>query len=278
MKLGPLQLFVIQFENNENFRGDIIRELETVRGRGIIRVIDGLFVAKDTDGSLIEITTSDLSHDEAVEFGNLIGSLMGLSSDGSAADAASAVETVQDSFGFGQQDVRRLKDQIKPGTSALILLIEHVWAISLGTAILSAGGHVVAQGMLTRDALLIIGNELEAVAEAEATLELADAIKGAAILDALATIAEARYVEAAAVMEAEQTVAIAEAIKAAAAADAVRALVIAGMIEEAAVEEAIAVLREAELIEEAAIKEAAEAAEASRKQIEALKAEVDAPG
>lgn len=276
MKFGPIQLFLIEFDNSDNFTGEILRELESVRGRDIVRVIDGLLVAKDTAGNIFEIEKSDLTYDETVEFGNLIGRLMGLSSDGSVDDAKEALSIAEETFGFDQKSLNNLKDRIKPGTSSLILLIEHIWAINLSAALRNAGGHLVAQGMLSRDALMVIGKELDAVVEAEAVLELADAVKGAAVLDAIATVAEARYIEAAAEAEAENAVRIAMAVKAAAAADAVRALVIAGLIEDAAVAEAIEVLREAELIEETAVREAVKTAELSREEIDAVKAEVDA--
>ena len=74
----------------------------------------------------------------------------------------------------------------------------------------------LAQGFLTPEALVLVGAEVRAVVEAEATIALADAVKGAAVLDALAVVEEA------------------EAVKQAAAAEAARALIAAGLIEEAA--------------------------------------------
>jgi hypothetical protein len=53
-----------------------------------------------------------------------------------------------------------------------------------------ANGHLLAQGILTRDAMMVIGQELETMAEAEAAIELAEAVKGAALLDALIYAAE----------------------------------------------------------------------------------------
>ena len=50
------------------------------------------------------------------------------------------------------------------------------------------------QGFLTPEALLMVGQELEAMAEAEAAIEVAETIKGAAMFDALITVAEAESV------------------------------------------------------------------------------------
>ncbi len=111
-------------------------------------------------------------------------------------------------------------------------MFEHTWAIPLRDAIRRAGGVPLAQGFLTQEALLMVGEELQAIADAEQTIEVAQIIKSAAILDTLATLQEA------------------EAIKTAIAADVVRTLAVANLIEEAAVSEAIEALAAADLLEE----------------------------
>ena len=278
MRFGPIQLLLFGFESNKNFKGDILRELNTVRGFGIIRIIDGLFILKDEAGNLVQIADSDLSVQEATELGGVVAKMMGMGDNPDRETMMAAVEAMEDSFGLGTDDIERIKDQLKPGTSALILMIEHVWAIRLREAMQAAGGHMIAQGMLTPDALLIIGKELDAMVQAEVAIELADAVKGAALLEALTAIADAEAVVDAAEQEAIEAVGTANAIKTAAAAEAVRALVIAGLIEEAAVEEAIDVLVEAELIEAAAVESAAKTVEARQTEVNAVKAEVDAAG
>ena len=77
--------------------------------------------------------------------------------------------------------------KIPAGTSALVLLIEHLWARELKGAVRGAGGIPIIQGFLTPEALLMVGAELRAVVEAEDTIALAQAVQGAAILSALAT-------------------------------------------------------------------------------------------
>ena len=69
-------------------------------------------------------------------------------------------------------------------------LLARIGSISQG-AIRGAGGELIAQGFLTPEAALMVGQEVVAIAEAEATVELAAAISGAAMLDAAAAVAEA---------------------------------------------------------------------------------------
>jgi hypothetical protein len=184
--------------------------------------------------------------------------MLGLTEGGGAADAIDInvlTDTGHD-YGLTTEDILEVANQIEPGTSAGILLIEHVWAAGLKQSIREAGGHPVAQGFLTPEAFMMIGEEVKAIAEAEMAIEVADAVKGAALLDALATIEVAEEVKEAAIEDAAETVADAQLIKTIAVADAVRTLIVAGMIEDAAAQEAIEALVEADLIAAEALSEA----------------------
>jgi uncharacterized membrane protein len=256
--LGPIQMMVVGFETNDKFKGDIQRELNELRTRGVIRLLDLLFVMKDEDGNVFAIEDSDLVPGEDAEVGQLISQMLGLGEGGgesAGADTNALTDTSQD-YGLTTEDIVDVANQIEPGTSAGILLIEHVWAAGLKHAIREAGGHPIAQGFLTPEAFMMIGEEVKAIAEAEMAIEVADAVKGAALLDVLATIEIAEEVKEAAIEDAAETVADAELIKTIAVADAVRTLIVAGMIEDAAAQEAIDALVEADLIAAEALNEA----------------------
>ena len=77
MSIGPIQLIAIGFDEPE-FRGAIQRELRALRGLGLVRLIDALFVAKDDFGGMTRMEMSDLSESEKMEFGALIGGMIGL--------------------------------------------------------------------------------------------------------------------------------------------------------------------------------------------------------
>ena len=258
--IGPIQFLVVGFESNDKFRGEILKELDELRVRGTIRLLDLLFVMKDTNGEIMAFEETDLSAEEEAEYGAMIKAMMGLGAgQGSDEAIASAVAMSDHDYGITAEDVLQVADQIDSGTSAGILLIEHRWAIGLKTAIRNAGGHPLMQGFLTPEALFMVGKELEAIVEAEAAIEMAEAVKGAAMLEMLATVATAEAIEEAAIEEAVEVVAEAEVIKMMAAAEAARALIVAGLIEEAAAQEAIDALVVAGLIEQAAVEEAADA-------------------
>jgi uncharacterized membrane protein len=253
-------MILIGFERTDRFRGEILHELEKLSAKGVIRIIDLLFVIKDEAGEIQALEGSPLSEEERIEFGAVIGGMLGLGSAGEAGAIEGAVEgalwAVEEHYGLTWSDVQEMADELEPGTAAGVLLFEHTWATDFAQALGDAGGHMLAQGFLTRDALVMVGAELEAMVEAQETIEMAEAAKGAAILDALETMFEAEQIKEAAIEEAAEAVVVSEAIQAAAATEAVRALIAAELIEEVATELALEALVDAELIAATALETA----------------------
>jgi hypothetical protein len=261
--LGPIQLLAIQFDDVEHFSGEIMRSLRDLRHKGLVRVIDILFVAKDTGGELTTFTHSDLSDAELAEFGSVLGAMLGLNEPGEAVDTealGAALEMAKANFGLNYGDVLDLSGKIKPGQAAGIMLFENRWAIDFRDAVRNSGGRAVMQGYLTPDALTMVGAELQAMVDAQLTIEAADVVKGEAILDALLTIEAAEMIEEEAMAEAATAVVIGEEIKTAVAADVLRTLVMAGYVEEMAVQHALDTLAVAGLIEQEALQSAVEIA------------------
>jgi uncharacterized membrane protein len=252
MTVGSIQVIVFGFERTDQFRGEVLEELASLRGRGLIRLVDLFLAMKDPEGDILAVELNDLTADETVEFGRVIGKLLGISGAGAREATAGAVErtlaAASHSVGLDYHGLGQLVANLEPGKAFGVLMFEHTWAIPLRDAIRRAGGIPLAQGFLTQEALLMVGEELRAIAEAERTIEVAQIVQSAAILDTLATLQEA------------------EAIKTAIAADVVRTLAMAELIEEAAVAEAIDTLSAAGMLQseylDAAIQaEAAQAAE-----------------
>lgn len=267
MQSGPIQVIAFAFDRVDQFKGQILRELDELRSHGMIRVIDLQFVMKEADGTVHALHERDLPDRSVSAFGALIDPLLGLVATVEAhPEQASALEMMlspEQGAGLDLDLIRSAVTDLEPGTAAALVLIEHAWAIGLGTAIMEAGGRMVAQGFLTRDALLAIGQELNAIVEAEVEVERAAAIKGAAMLDALTTIAIAEEIQQAAIAEAAATVVGVDTFRATVAAEAVRALVVAGLLTEAEAVEAIDVLLDAEVVTVAAFQQATDAADAA---------------
>ena len=249
MTVGPVQVIAFGFERTDQFRGEVLEELANLRGRGLIRLIDLFLAVKDPGGELRAVELNDLTVEESIEFGSVLGILLGAPDLSAEQLAAGAVErtlaAASQSVGLDYPGFRQVVEGVEPGKAFGVLMFEHTWAIPLRDAIRRAGGVPLAQGFITLEALAMVGAELEMIAEAEQAIEVAEIVRGAAILDTLATLREA------------------EAIKTAIAAEVVRTLALAELIEEAAVGEAIETLAEAGLLETKYL-EAAKQAEAQR--------------
>ena len=243
LSIGPLQLVLVGFETTERFRGDIAREIGTLRGRGMIRVLDARLYHRAPGGELTEIDLNPLLADPPPQ-GNPLAHLMGTNG-GGGNGGMSPQHAFAHTAGFALEDLRRLTDEIGPGEHAAVVLVEHLWAATLRETVREAGGRLLGQGFLTPEVVMIVGAEIRARADAEAALELAEAARGSALLDALATIAAREQGGSAedrvrAASEVVRVLVLNGFIEGAEAGAAVEALATAGVLEAAFVEAAIA--------------------------------------
>jgi uncharacterized membrane protein len=162
MAIGPVQLIVLGF-NHPDFHGEIIAELERLRASDTIRVIDSLAVYKDADGELEVEHLSNLSEQEAIEYGTKIGALIGLGIEGEEgieAGAAAGAEEVAADGGvkvFTDQEGWDVLEDIPNDSAAALVLIEHHWAVPLRDAIMRAGGFRISDGFISPLDLVGIG-------------------------------------------------------------------------------------------------------------------------
>ncbi len=257
---GPIQVFVIGFDRFEA-TGRIMAELRRVRKRGVIRLVDVIFVQKDRHGSIENsMHLTDLSEDERMRLGSIAGGLIGLHAGGVEGmvegEVLGGLAVAERDAGLSVDRMQELAESIPAGGAAAILVIEHHWAASLRDAIGAAGGRALMQAMIQPDALALVGDELRAKMEAEDAIEAAEEVKMAAAMEIAATLVEAELIEEAAIAEAADVVATALAVEDAAAEDVIDTLFAAELIEEAAKEEAEDVVRMAMDVEEAATEEA----------------------
>ena len=233
---GPLQVIAMSFGPGSDFHGRVLAEVDRLQGRGVLRLLDLLFVSKREDGTIERTVIGD------DDFGALLSRIVPLGGAGLVERAAGG------SSGFDPTDAAAMAHSLLPGTALAFLLIEHGWAQPLFDAIAETGGELVGEGFLTAEAGLIVGAEVAAMEEAVEVIAAAQAAEADATLRAIQ--AETRAADA---------VAASEAIRAAASVDAVRALIRAGIVEEEAAHEAIDALAAADLIIAAADEAAAKA-------------------
>jgi hypothetical protein len=131
-ELGPVDWIVVEFPGNK-LNGEIAPVIKDYEARGLIKVLDLLFLRKDQDNSLQAFEASDLG-------GGEIGELRGYETDLAMV--------------LSEQDVTDLADTIEPGSSAAVLVWENLWAAPFGAAVRHAGGQLVASGRIPSQAVL----------------------------------------------------------------------------------------------------------------------------
>lgn len=169
---GPMQLLLIGFENPD-FHGQIRQAFGSAMEKGVVRLIDLRFVWKDADGNVEAMEATQLDDAERQRFGAAVGALIGLGAGGEegvqAGWEAGTMAAAERTFGMTEESVRRIAETIPNNSAAAIFLIEHLWAKDLKQALRDANGHLIAEGMLTPEALVMAGAALrDAVEAAEA--------------------------------------------------------------------------------------------------------------
>jgi uncharacterized membrane protein len=162
MTIGPVQLLVLGFPNPEKATGEIAKELERLRETDTVRVIDALVVYKDEAGDASALQASQLTPDEAVEYGMTVGALIGLGLGGEkgmeGGAVAGAEAAAEGGFEvFSGEDAWDVVEEIPNGTAAALILLEHMWAAPLRDAIARAGGFPISDGFIHAQDLVAIG-------------------------------------------------------------------------------------------------------------------------
>jgi Family of unknown function (DUF6325) len=123
---ASVELAVIEFPGSK-FTGEIAPALANIIERGIVTILDLVFVTKDLDGSVESVELMNLEDEYAAPFRDLEGEVNGLLSDTDLQTAGAA---------------------LTPGSSAVLIVWENTWARELTGAISRAGGRLVAHDRL----------------------------------------------------------------------------------------------------------------------------------
>ena len=129
---GPIDYLVVEFPGNR-MTGEGFPLLIDLVDRGIIRILDLVFVTRDTDGSVTAVEIADFDGDGALDLAVFQGASSGL---------------------LGPDDLEEAASVIEPGSSAGILVYENVWAAPFAVALRRGGAQLVASGRIPVQAIL----------------------------------------------------------------------------------------------------------------------------
>ena len=153
---GPLQVIAVSFSPASDFQARVLTEVDRLQGRGVLRLLDVIFVAKNEDGTIEPVVVGG---DD--DLGALLSSILPLGGGG-------LVEPTGDagSSGSAMADAWALAESLVPGTALALLLVEHGWAQALFDVVSESGGALLGEGFLTAEAGMVVGAEVAALEEA----------------------------------------------------------------------------------------------------------------
>jgi hypothetical protein len=122
-ELGPIDVVVIGFPADAPMTGEAAPILVDLVDRGIIRVLDILFVTKGQDGAVAGFTIDGIDKDRIGDFTVFEGASSGL---------------------LGDEDVEGAAAAMEPGESAVVIVYENSWAGPFAAAVRRNGGQLIA--------------------------------------------------------------------------------------------------------------------------------------
>jgi hypothetical protein len=124
--MGPIDYLVVEFPGSK-MTGEGLPLLVDLVDRGIIRILDLVFVKKELDGSVQGMAIADFDKDGQLDLAVFEGASSGL---------------------LAQDDLDEAGGVLEPGSSAGLLVYENRWAAPFANALRRGGAQVVASGRI----------------------------------------------------------------------------------------------------------------------------------
>ena len=142
-ELGPIDIVVIAYPAGSPMTGEAAPLLMDLVDRGIVRVLDAMFVIKNEDGTFSGFEAEGLDDKNVGDFKVFEGASSGLLGDADAATAAEAMD---------------------PGSAAVLIVYENRWAAPFAAAVRRNGGVLVENQRVSVQDLIGAIEASEAVA------------------------------------------------------------------------------------------------------------------
>ncbi|MBC2641163.1 MULTISPECIES: DUF6325 family protein [unclassified Rhodococcus (in: high G+C Gram-positive bacteria)] len=140
-ELGPIDYLVVEFPADRKPDGSALPLLIDLVERNIIRVLDLVFVRKESDGSLAGIAVEDLGFEGGVDVTLFAEAATGL---------------------IDRTDLEEVAAVLEPGCSGAILVYENCWAAPFASALRREGAQLVASGRIPVQGILAALDALDA--------------------------------------------------------------------------------------------------------------------
>ena len=136
-EMGPIDWVLIEFD--QPLTGAAAPPLLDLVDRGLIRILDIMFVRKLSDGSVQALEIADMG-DEGVFVEVFDGQSTGI---------------------LGEEDLAAAGEALEVDTRAIMLVYENAWLAPFAVAVRKAGGLLVDQGRIPTQAIVAAIEELD---------------------------------------------------------------------------------------------------------------------
>ena len=143
MSYGPIDFIALEFDTDQ-LTGESLPALLELVQQQIVRVIDLVIILKDQAGATQVLEIEELAPDILAVFDPLEIKISGI---------------------IQVEDIEVIAAAMEENTTAALLLIENLWAIKFGEAVVRASGRMV---MYDRIPFEVVNETLEIFAQAEA--------------------------------------------------------------------------------------------------------------
>jgi uncharacterized membrane protein len=146
---APTQVILAAF-SDENGADQALQQLKAAQKEHLIAVPNVAVLRKDKEGKLHIKEPTDMGAGRGAVIGGVLGGLtglvfgpIGLAAVGGAA-IGGVIARLRDS-GFKDDRLRQLGENLQPGSSAILAVIEHIWVTELQAELEKAGADVVTE-------------------------------------------------------------------------------------------------------------------------------------
>jgi hypothetical protein len=131
-RLGPVDFLAIEFPGGR-LSSPGFEQLLTLADQGVVDILDMEFITKDADGKSHKIDVWDFAVPEGVDLSAWAGASSGL---------------------LDESDVGEISAAMQPGSVAVVVIYENLWALGVADAWRRDGARLIASGGLSASDIL----------------------------------------------------------------------------------------------------------------------------
>lgn len=166
---GPIQLIAIGFDNAKA-KPEVKKQLLELSKKNLIRILDISYVSRSIQDTIRVVKGTELDDVDRMEFGAAIGALLGFGAageEGAEVGMELGVEKYADKkLGASKEDLKAFAESLPKGSAVALLLIEHLWFKDFKSSVRDAGGSLISETFITPEAIVGLGMDLGAMANA----------------------------------------------------------------------------------------------------------------